>query len=336
MNEPILPFIRDLFRFNRWACDQLMSGVRVLSHAELYRTLPAGWKNLNQILVHIHAVEALQLERCHNASPEKLLDPSDFCGVEDVSRKWETIHRNTQEFLENIEEADLEMRFRFNRISGESVEMQLVDMLLNTVIHSIFHRGQVQYLLRSFGHKPKPMDPLVFFLTHSENTVIPQSILRELAGYTRWAEERTYLSLKSLDADKLHQSYDGGLGSAWETQVHVIATIGGWLERMDGEPDFRMMDATDIDDLDELDGFLNAHLHEMENITRVREDLTDRITIQSRKHSLTLTRAQLIFQLITHAVYHRGQTLMMVRFAGGEPHNTDFATYAQSKVTVNV
>jgi uncharacterized damage-inducible protein DinB len=333
--EPVLPFIRDLFRFNQWAGDRLIEGVRLLDHGSLYRGLPAGWKNLHQILVHIHAVEILYLARWHGSSPNSLLDAGDFFGVDDLARKWESVYRNMHFFLECCDEADLDLRIRFVRMNGESMDVSLLDMLAHTVMHSIFHRGQIQHLIHSYGHEPKPIDPLVFFLTNGSQSATPQTLLRELVEYTRWAEERTFLSLRTLTPDRLRESYGGGIGSAWETQVHVIGALGGWLERMDGQDEFRMIGPNEISGLDELAALQDKHLTEMENIARVREDLSDRITIHDRRHTLSVTRAQLLFQLLTHAVYHRGQTMMMVRFSGGAPQDTDFMTYAQTKATVN-
>jgi uncharacterized damage-inducible protein DinB len=283
------------------------------------------------VLVHIYAVEDLYLSRWRGVSPEKLMDGGDFCGVDDIARKWEGLDRNIHFFLECLEEEELERKLRIRRIGGEVIEVSLSDMLVHTILHSMYHRGQVQYLVRREGHEPKAIDPLVFFLTNAGQTTIPRSILRELIEYTRWAEERTFASLRTLSPERLRESFGGGLGSAWETQVHAVAAMGGWLERMNGRDEFRMVGPDEVSGLEELAGMLAGHMEDMERLARIQEDLTDRIRIHSRRHLLEVSRAQLLFQLLTHAVHHRGQTMMLVRFAGGEPLETGYVAYALMK-----
>ena len=67
------------------------------------------------------------------------------------------------EFIQTIQEADLEKKFTYNTLDGKSYTNIVADAVLHCINHSTFHRGQLITLLRQLGFtKLEPTDYIAY------------------------------------------------------------------------------------------------------------------------------------------------------------------------------
>lgn len=72
-------------------------------------------------------------------------------GLEEVENKW-------TEYLTGLEESDLARTFEYGSMEGPRFRNRVDEILTQLFGHSLYHRGQISYLVRSLGSQPAPTD----------------------------------------------------------------------------------------------------------------------------------------------------------------------------------
>ena len=163
-----LPTLEILFRYNRWANEQVFAAT---PPASFTRDLGEGQGTVRDTLTHIVWSEWIWLQRWLGVTklvfqpadfphvpPALIFAPADFPTVESLQAKSRLIADETFAFLRQLRPEDLVKVTEYLTVSGEVWPEVLWRQLLHAVFHSTYHRGQVATKLRRLGHVPAATD----------------------------------------------------------------------------------------------------------------------------------------------------------------------------------
>lgn len=155
--------IRNLYAFNRWANDRILTACRSLSLAELTFDLRTSHVSVRGTLVHTLWGEWIWFRRWLGESPKVILDETKFEDVEMIQSHWKELDLEREEFIDSLTDERLQSIFGYENLKGEHWEYSFEHAMQHVVNHSSYHRGQIASLLRQLGHEPPSTDFLMFF-----------------------------------------------------------------------------------------------------------------------------------------------------------------------------
>lgn len=146
-------------------------------------------------------------------------------------------------------------------------------------------------------------------------------VVKRMHGYSRWSRGVVLDSASGLDDVALRRSFPIGIGSMWDSLVHMYEAESGWLVVASGDADhdFAIEPPADMGRLIEawsvLDGRWDAFLGGLSEA-----DLDRVITRQSRMlgRAIRFTVADVCLHVCTHAVHTLAQCRNMLRGCGVE------------------
>lgn len=147
----MLDHINRSFQHLFWADDLLYNGLS--KHQGLSEELLAEF-------AHILAAEEVWLARLCNRTPK--------CGVwpsfEEVKSKelLEETHQGYQEYLNSLDHISIEDAISYVNSAGNSFATKISDILIHVCLHSQYHRGKVNLMLKEMDLPPIPTDYIAF------------------------------------------------------------------------------------------------------------------------------------------------------------------------------
>ena len=142
--------IRELYAYNRWANQRILSAAAVLSPEELDRDLRSSFPSLLATLRHLLTSDWIWLERWNGRAPFELPQSWDVSSLESVSRYWADVEEDRAAFLEQLVPEDLPRTLEYRGPTG-TFAAPLWVLLRHVANHSTYHRGQAVTLLRQLG-----------------------------------------------------------------------------------------------------------------------------------------------------------------------------------------
>jgi uncharacterized damage-inducible protein DinB len=148
----MLPLIRDLHAYQAWA------------DAEVFRliaTTPAAAEDekVRSLLNHIHSVYRFFLLSVQGEPPSRE-EMQQQQSIDELRGSMEKIHRLADSYLPKLRESRLGVLIRVPWFKDFQPTTQ--DALVQAVMHSQNHRGQLLTLLRILGADTKPLDYIVW------------------------------------------------------------------------------------------------------------------------------------------------------------------------------
>lgn len=160
-----LDTVRELFRYNDWARDRVLTLVAPLDPSALDRRFEMGEGSLRATVGHIHEAEWNWLQRWQGRSPKKGEAPHEFATIQALWTQWRLTADDRDRFLNTLHDADLDRAVTYTNMLGETYSFKVGYMLLHVCNHGTHHRAQAVNMLRHLGVKPPPMD---FLVMHAE------------------------------------------------------------------------------------------------------------------------------------------------------------------------
>lgn len=151
-----------------------------------------------------------------------------------------------------------------------------------------------------------------------------------LYRYNEWANGRYYEILVNLSPEQLEARVESSFPSLLATFAHIVSAEWVWLRRWLGEspstfPDW-LAEPRLADLRERLDAVESERLRFLEGLDapRLSSSVSYR-TLSGDSHSDRL--ADLLFHVVNHSSYHRGQLATLLRQVGGQPVGTDFVLF---------
>jgi uncharacterized damage-inducible protein DinB len=158
-----LDAIRELYNYNHWANQRVISSVTPLTLETFTRTMGNSFSSVRDTLAHIVAAEWIWLERWLGRSPKALLSASDFPTVQALQQRWATVRHDQNQYIQTLVPSRLHEEVSYINSRGERYAYALWRQMVHVINHSSYHRGQITTLLRQIGSEPVSTDLLVYY-----------------------------------------------------------------------------------------------------------------------------------------------------------------------------
>lgn len=159
----MLPEIRELYAYDRWANRRLLHAVAALSPEAFARDLGSSFPSVRDTVAHVLAAEWVWLRRWKGTSPTGTPEDWDLSTLEAIRTRWREVESEQEAFVSDLEDEDLRRVVSYRNTRGEPFESTLAQMLRHVVNHSTYHRGQVVTMLRQLGAEPPSTDLIQFY-----------------------------------------------------------------------------------------------------------------------------------------------------------------------------
>ena len=160
-------YIQLLYRYNRWANDQVFASVLRLTADQFFQDCESSYGSVRNTLAHIVWGEWVWLMRWKGTSPKTMWEFSEFKDSRALEAKWIELEREQSEFVRTLVDQDLHRIVAYRNLQDEPWEYPLWQAMAHLVNHSSYHRGQVASLIRQITREsPLPTDFLVYIDTN--------------------------------------------------------------------------------------------------------------------------------------------------------------------------
>jgi uncharacterized damage-inducible protein DinB len=82
--------------------------------------------------------------------------------LEECASAIEDLHRRWRNFLDSLTPEKLASDLTYKNLKGVEHKTPIQDVLMQLMLHSAYHRGQVAAAVREAGGKPAPTDYVVY------------------------------------------------------------------------------------------------------------------------------------------------------------------------------
>jgi uncharacterized damage-inducible protein DinB len=156
---------QELFAYNWWANQQVLSAVQPLSAEEFVRDLKSSFPSIRDTLVHVLGAEWIWLRRWNGVSPREHPPDWKVLGYQELLLRWHEHETEQAAFLAQLTDARLAQPLSYSNTRGEPFEAPLHQLVRHFVNHSSYHRGQVTTMLRQLGHSAASSDLVLYHRT---------------------------------------------------------------------------------------------------------------------------------------------------------------------------
>jgi uncharacterized damage-inducible protein DinB len=163
--------IRELYEYNGWANTRILETAAALSPAQLIAPGGASFDSVRDTLVHTMGAQWLYLERWQGRAPRALPEAAGFLDLAAIRTRWDALERDTQAFVESLDDARLGADFSYVNTQGETWTYPLWEQMIHQVNHATQHRSETAVLLTKMGHSPGWLDLLYFVDLRNASTL---------------------------------------------------------------------------------------------------------------------------------------------------------------------
>ena len=152
----------ELFAYNDWANDRLLSCAEGLPEEAWGRDLGGAFPTLLGLVAHVVGAERVWLIRWKEETPKGrpawMADPSPPV----LRAALSEVERDRAAFLATVTKEDLARPISYTLMDGSGATLPLEMLVKHAANHSTYHRGQIASMLRRLGAAPPATDLLVF------------------------------------------------------------------------------------------------------------------------------------------------------------------------------
>jgi uncharacterized damage-inducible protein DinB len=155
-------------------------------------------------------------------------------------------------------------------------------------------------------------------------------LLQRMSEYTLWADAKVWEIVKGLTDDEFGRTLTENSGSIRNRYLHMAIGHSQWYNRWVGFNNEEIRPETLTRDA--MFEYINRFNRLIANLID-DEAHNERSTSKSQSFG-TLELEEMIFNILNHATYHRGQIVLLLRFLGKEVKPTDYIPYLLDRQSV--
>ena len=150
------------------------------------------------------------------------------------------------------------------------------------------------------------------------------SLLERMGRYLVWADNTIWKIVSSLSDEAFDRTLGERGGSIRKRYIHLAEDTWEWYhdwidKKPEDKPDFDVMSREGLFE------FLSDYIHRF--IDMIEDRTVGKITFDSKGRNITITFDEILFHLVNHASYHRGQIVLVLRLLGKEVQMTDYVPH---------
>ena len=149
------------------------------------------------------------------------------------------------------------------------------------------------------------------------------SLLLRMGQYMLWADENIWEIVKTLTDEEFSQIFEETSGSIRDRYLHMAQGHSQWYYRWINEVPKKV----DFDKLERDTLFTTLHRVNGLIMDLIQGNGFDAAKVSSSVGEIYLTMEEMVFNIINHATYHRGQIVTMLRCLGRVVSATDYMAY---------
>ena len=153
-----------LYTYNAYANRLVLDTVEKLTEEEFARECSPSHGSVHGLLAHMLAGEAFFLAHCQGQPFE--IEPARLSSPADVRRYWSELEQEQHDTLTSLTEADLIREIQVE-LRDQPLVFAVWQLLLQALVHSIHHRGELSIVLTGLGHPLPTLDVILHFIKQS-------------------------------------------------------------------------------------------------------------------------------------------------------------------------
>ncbi|MGY5858816.1 MAG: DinB family protein [Candidatus Thorarchaeota archaeon] len=144
-----------------------------------------------------------------------------------------------------------------------------------------------------------------------------------MGQYMLWADERILEIVKTLTDEEFSQELIQGAGSIRDRYLHMTQGHCQWYYRwVNKNPESVNFESLERDALFKFLNRCNGMIMDL-----IQGNGFDAAKVPSSTGEIYLTMEEMVFNIINHATYHRGQIVTILRCLGKEVTSSDYMSY---------
>ena len=150
------------------------------------------------------------------------------------------------------------------------------------------------------------------------------SLLERMGNYLIWADRRLWNIVEGLTDEEFSQALCEEGGSIRKRYLHLAEDTWEWYhdwigEEPENEPAFEEMTRAEL--------FSSISDYNGRFIQMINHRKNERIELCPEGKAVDIIFEEILFHMVNHATYHRGQIAMGLRILGKEVKMTDYVPY---------
>ena len=151
------------------------------------------------------------------------------------------------------------------------------------------------------------------------------SLLLRMGQYMLWADEKIWDIVRTLTDEEFSREVDKQSGSIRDRYLHMAYGHSQWYLRWMN----KKLEKIDLEKLSREELFLYLHRYNGLIMDLIQGNGFDAAEMPSQNGGLLLTMEGMVFNIINHATYHRGQIVTLLRCLEKEVPATDYVPYLE-------
>ncbi|MHA2027845.1 MAG: DinB family protein [Candidatus Kariarchaeaceae archaeon] len=147
----------------------------------------------------------------------------------------------------------------------------------------------------------------------------------DLLNYLSWADQIVVDLILKLTPDEINHTYSENSGSIKDKLIHLVEEYTAWLYDVKSE-DWKEA-IKEVQKMNSQQLIQQLSVVGKEWIAFVQTTNKNEFAIDEGELKVPITLEEVIFNLVNHSSYHRGQIILMLRILGQEVQITDYYWY---------
>ncbi len=153
-----------LYAYNAYANGLLLDTVEKLSPEEFLQRCSPSHGSVRSLLLHMLECEAFFLAQCQGQRFE--LEVATLPSVPDIRRQWRQLERQQECWITSLTDAEWTRQVALE-LRGQKLVFAVWELLLQAVIHSVHHRGELSVVCTGLGYPLSTMDIILHFINQN-------------------------------------------------------------------------------------------------------------------------------------------------------------------------
>ena len=159
--------------------------------------------------------------------------------------------------------------------------------------------------------------------------------IREFYGYNGWANRRMLDVVSAVGSDELQRDLSSSFASIQGTLAHILSAEWVWLERWTGTSPSGIPEDWDLSSIPKIrERWREVDSETAEFLSGLTEESLGEVLHYRNTAGEPFAEPlwQLLFHVVNHSSYHRGQVTTLLRQSGLPAVSTDFVLFCRERL----